>query len=189
MLNYQPRATDHIDEKTGIKTNQNITNSESLNQIFESTESNCMDEEESNEGENGAEKSSSAVRATQSLKKALMNDDEDEETFDSVYENLPEDLKPLRESMYKAQGCCLLLILKQFLKEIYTITDVKIQSYSPNDTAKVNDRPITGRKTNRKFNPKQIMDYMLRMERYKNKREDEEFKRSLVTEYLEVNYL
>lgn len=49
--------------------------------------------------------------------------DDEEETFESVYSNLPPDLKPLKDSMYKAQGCCLLLILKQFLKEVYTISD------------------------------------------------------------------
>jgi hypothetical protein len=183
------------EEKQGrIKANQNITNSgesSSLNQIFDSAE----DDEATlmNEDGEAEEKSSSvaaALKASQSMKKALIgNEDEDEETFESVYGNLPGDLKNLKESMYKAQGCCLLLILKQFLKEIYTITDLKIQNYSPNDTAKVNDRPITGRKTNRKFNPKQIMDYLLRMESYTGadqNSENEELKRSLVTEYLEV---
>ena len=50
-------------------------------------------------------------------------DDDEEETFESVFSNLPADLKPLKDCMYKAQGCCLLLILKQFLKEVYSISD------------------------------------------------------------------
>lgn len=50
-------------------------------------------------------------------------EDDEEETFESVYSNLPGDLKPLKECMYKAQGCYLLLILKQFLKEVYSISD------------------------------------------------------------------
>lgn len=49
--------------------------------------------------------------------------DDEDETFESVYDNLPSDLKPLKDCMYKAQGCCLLLILKQFLKEVYSISD------------------------------------------------------------------
>ena len=106
--------------------------------------------------------------------------------------------------MHKAQGCCLLLILKLFLKEIYSISErykynkyfiyickylfflfnSKIQNYSPSDTAKVNERPITNRKTNRKFNPKQIIDYMKKIET--KKEDDDEIRRSLVDEYLEV---
>jgi hypothetical protein len=50
--------------------------------------------------------------------------DDEDETIDKVIENLPADLRPLRECMMNAQGCCLLLILKQFLKEVYSITDV-----------------------------------------------------------------
>jgi cohesin loading factor subunit SCC2 len=111
-------------------------------------------------------------------------DDDDEELFENVYKNLPNDLKPLKDCMYKAQGCCLLLIIKQFLKEIYSISDSKIQSYSPTDSAKVNDRPITSRRMNKKFNPKSIMDYMRRLE--DNNETEEEIKNNLVKEYLEV---
>jgi len=60
----------------------------------------------------------------------------------------------------------------------------KIQNYSPSDTAKVNERPITNRKTNRKFNPKKIIDYMKKIET--KKEDDNEVRRSLVDEYLEV---
>lgn len=113
--------------------------------------------------------------------------DDDEETFETVYSNLPSDLKYLKDCMHRAQGCCLLLILKFFLKEIYSISESKIQNYLPTDTAKVNERPITSRKTNRKFNPKQIIDYMLKIEA--NKEDDEEVRRSLVNEYLEFKEL
>ena len=78
--------------------------------------------------------------------------------------------------MYKAQGCCLLLILKHFLKEVYSISDIKIQNYSPNDTAKVNERPITGRKK-LKYNPKQIIDYMKMVDSEIN---NEDLKQSLI---------
>lgn len=93
--------------------------------------------------------------------------------------------------MYKAQGCCLLLILKMFFKEVYSINDSKVQNYNPTDTAKVNDRPITSRKTNRKFNPKSIIDYMTKSEANQQETEeaDTELRVSLVKEYLEFKEL
>ena len=60
--------------------------------------------------------------ATQILVKKKSIDD-DEETFETVYNNLPVDLKYLKDLMHKSQGCCLLLILKFFLKEIYSISE------------------------------------------------------------------
>lgn len=63
----------------------------------------------------------------------------------------------------------------------------KIQNYSPSDTAKVNERPITSRKTNRKFNPKQIIDYMKKIDL--KIEDDDEVRRSLVNEYLEFKEL
>ena len=58
-----------------------------------------------------------------SQKKAALQEDDDEETYETVFNNLPPDLKTLKECMYKAQGCCLLLILKMFFKEVYSIND------------------------------------------------------------------
>ena len=73
--------------------------------------------EEKNEPETLKEAFSSPIKLQ---KKGL---DDDEETFDTIYENLPSDIKLLKDCMYKAQGCCLLLVLKQFLKEVYTISE------------------------------------------------------------------
>jgi hypothetical protein len=55
----------------------------------------------------------------------------------------------------------------------------------------VNDRPITSRKTNRKFNPKGIIEYMIKSEARKQEstEEDEELRISLVKEYLEVSLI
>jgi hypothetical protein len=84
----------------------------------------CPEADENDEMEPGA---ATSLKASQSIKKSMINnDDEDEETFESVLSNLPGDLKPLRECLNKAQGCCLLLVLKQFLKEIYSITDLYV---------------------------------------------------------------
>jgi hypothetical protein len=58
-----------------------------------------------------------------SQKKAALQEDDEDETYDTVFNNLPPDLKTLKDCMYKAQGCCLLLILKMFFKEVYSITD------------------------------------------------------------------
>ncbi len=126
----------------------------------------------------------SPVASSGSSKKII---DDDEETFDTVLENMPENLQPLKECIHKAQGCCLLLILKFFLKEVYSLSESKIQNYNPTDTAKVNDRPIMSRKLNRKFNPKQIIEYMLRSNIVDES--EEELKRSLVREYLEFKEL
>ena len=80
-----------------------------------------IEADESAEG-NGLKEGAEHANFHSSQKKALQEDD-DEETFDSVFENLPEDLKVLKDCMYKAQGCCLLLILKMFFKEVYSISD------------------------------------------------------------------
>jgi hypothetical protein len=51
------------------------------------------------------------------------------------------------------QGCVLLLILKQFIKEFYGVTEARIQNYSPQDASKVNDKPLNRRATVESFNP------------------------------------
>ena len=80
--------------------------------------------DESVEGTSNGDKTSIEVASfNSSQKKAALQEDDDEETFDTVFNNLPSDLKTLKECMYKAQGCCLLLILKMFFKEVYSIND------------------------------------------------------------------
>ena len=59
----------------------------------------------------------------------------------------------------------------------------KIQNYSPTDLAKVNDKPIGSRKTNFKFNPKQIMEYLKQAHKMID---NDELKYKLAREYLEV---
>lgn len=50
-------------------------------------------------------------------------DDEDDDDKDTFYERLPEDTTELQRCVRSAQGCMLLLLLKQHLKEMYGITD------------------------------------------------------------------
>jgi cohesin loading factor subunit SCC2 len=184
LLNYKQTCED---------SSQNIKKSSQFisddNQLSDFDNQDCpieADEEEAAKQHAGIIKNENGA-----IKKSTELDDDDE-TFEVVLNNLPNDLKPLKDCMYRAQGCCLLLILKLFLKEVYSISDSKIQNYSPNDTAKVNERPITSRKTNRRFNPKQIIDYMKKSEIKKTDQDDdeeEELKQSLVREYLEFKEL
>jgi hypothetical protein len=62
----------------------------------------------------------------------------------------------------------------------------KIQNYSPTDTAKINDRPITSRKTNIKFSPKQIIEYL--QQSTKTDIDEQQVKHKLAQEYIEVCY-
>lgn len=80
---------------------------------------NCPDDEEM-DTQKAAKQSESMFESPTVPKKIV---DDDEETFEVVYENLPENLQPLKECIHKAQGCCLLLILKFFLKEVYSISE------------------------------------------------------------------
>ncbi|KAK2143113.1 hypothetical protein NP493_4645g00000 [Ridgeia piscesae] len=72
-------------------------------------------------------------------------------------ERMPEDTTALPNLFMMSQGCILLLMLKQHLKELYRFTDSKIHCYSPTEQAKVWDKPLTG-KTKMTFNPSQAMD-------------------------------
>ncbi len=147
----------------------------------------CPDEaeEKPSGGEVKSDQFNSPTSGTAAVPKKIIDDDE--ETFDSILENMPENMQPLKECIHKAQGCCLLLILKFFLKEVYSLSESKIQNYNPTETAKVNDRPIMSRKLNRKFNPKSIIEYMVRSSDAEEA--GEELRRSLVKEYLEFKEL
>ena len=48
------------------------------------------------------------------------DDDDDDE---QLLERLPEDLTPIRDALAASEGCNLLLVMKQHLKEFYGITD------------------------------------------------------------------
>lgn len=57
-------------------------------------------------------------------KLVYQDDDEDEDDdYESIRDRMPEDLTPLIECMNASQGCLLLLMLKDHLKEVYGITD------------------------------------------------------------------
>ncbi|KAK4474435.1 hypothetical protein MN116_001591 [Schistosoma mekongi] len=51
----------------------------------------------------------------------------------------------VRDAIRTSRACVLLLTLKHFLKECYSITDGKIQRYSPSDSTKLWEKPLTRR--------------------------------------------
>ena len=50
-------------------------------------------------------------------------DDDADDDSDSLLTRCPVDMTPLIEAMQASQGCLLLLVLKEYLKEVYGITD------------------------------------------------------------------
>merc|ERR1719266_1641779 len=108
--------------------------------------------------------------------------DDDEK---SVFERLPDDLRPLQEAITAAQGCNLLLVLREHLKDFYGLTTTKLSQYSPSDTSKAFDRAVT-RRSNVKFNPKQTIQLLKLGE---PKEWDDEQKLELVKKYMDFKEL
>ncbi len=67
-------------------------------------------------------------------------EEDDDEDVNSLLMRLPPDTRPFEEFLTAAQGCLLLLMLKQHLKEQYGLTDAKITQYSPSEGAKVYEK-------------------------------------------------
>lgn len=108
--------------------------------------------------------------------------EDDEENVQSLTAMLPADVLPLQECMLAAQGCVLLLALKQHLKSTYSITDGKAQKYSPAEAAKVWDRPIN-RRVDSKFNPSATLSLL--REGTPSENLDDEGRQKLVKDYIE----
>uniref|UniRef100_A0A1I8FGJ8 Nipped-B protein n=1 Tax=Macrostomum lignano TaxID=282301 RepID=A0A1I8FGJ8_9PLAT len=58
-----------------------------------------------------------------------------------------ENPKPVEDYLLHSRGIALLLSLKQYLKELYGISDSKVQNYSPSDSAKTWETPLNRRPT------------------------------------------
>ena len=67
-------------------------------------------------------------------------EEEDDEDIASLMQRLPPDTRPFEEFLTAAQGCLLLLMLKQHLKDQYGLTDAKITQYSPSEGAKIYEK-------------------------------------------------
>ncbi|GJQ87831.1 putative sister chromatid cohesion C-terminus [Trypoxylus dichotomus] len=79
--------------------------------------------------------------------------DEDDDDEDQLVERVPEDVSQLQACITAAQGCLLLLMLKQHIKDVYGLSDSKIQQYSPSEPAKVYEK-TANRRSNALFSPK-----------------------------------
>lgn len=53
----------------------------------------------------------------------MLVDDDDDEDKEVLFARLPEDTSELQKCITSAQGCILLLLLKQHLKALYKIND------------------------------------------------------------------
>lgn len=49
--------------------------------------------------------------------------DDDDEDIEALINRIPEDTKTLEECIIASQGCLLLLMLKQHLKDMYGLTE------------------------------------------------------------------
>ncbi|XP_050664265.1 nipped-B-like protein A isoform X2 [Leptidea sinapis] len=77
--------------------------------------------------------------------KEPLEEEEDEEEAETLVCRVPEDARPLRDAMRQARGCLLLLVLKQHLKQLYGLTDAKINQYSPSENVKVYEKAVSRR--------------------------------------------
>ncbi|CAE1303158.1 SCC2 [Acanthosepion pharaonis] len=118
-------------------------------------------------------------------KKSDVYDEDDEEEIDNLLERLPPDINPLLDVCRVSQGCVLLLVLKQHLKELYGFTDSKIHRYSPAEGAKMYDKPMS-RKFAIDFNPSSTLDLIKQGPR---KEVDDSAKRKMIEEYLDFKQL
>ncbi|XP_055635470.1 nipped-B protein isoform X2 [Toxorhynchites rutilus septentrionalis] len=115
-----------------------------------------------------------------------LEDDEDDDQ-DVILSRLPEDTTELQNCITSAQGCMLLLILKQHLKDIYGITDCKISRYSPSEAGKIYDKAMQ-RRSNSLFDPKATIALLKEDEKTEGIKTKEE-KVELVQRYLDFKQL
>ncbi|XP_060516001.1 nipped-B protein [Cylas formicarius] len=114
---------------------------------------------------------------------SALDEDDDE---DALAARVPEDASHLQACLTAAQGCLLLLVLKQHIKDIYGLSDGKIQLYSPSAAAKVYEKAIS-RRSNALFNPKATIQKI--KEGTPSEYLDENGRRDLIRQYLDFKHL
>jgi cohesin loading factor subunit SCC2 len=67
-------------------------------------------------------------------------------------------LDELNQCLSSSKSTMLLLLLKSYLKDVYSLNDTKIIEYDHTESTKITDRPIITRKINVNFEPKIILD-------------------------------
>jgi cohesin loading factor subunit SCC2 len=90
-----------------------------------------------------------------------IDDDEgiDLNKLEDKFINLSETIiDELNQCLRTSKSTMLLLLLKSYLKDVYSLNDTKITEYDHTESSKITDRPIITRKINVKFEPKIILD-------------------------------
>jgi hypothetical protein len=112
----------------------------------------------------------------------VVYDEDLDEDKNSVFSRLPYDMTGFLENITTAQGCLLLLVLREHLKEFYGINESKISAYSPSESQKIYERAVT-RRTGAKFNPKAVVE-ILKQGKVDAATMDDEKKRESVENYI-----
>ncbi|KAH8252070.1 hypothetical protein KR032_009299, partial [Drosophila birchii] len=123
----------------------------------------------------------------------LLDDDDDVEDPQVLFNRLPEDMTEIKKCITSAQACMLLLILKDHLKDMYGITDSKISRYSPSEQ-KIYEKAVT-RRCVTDFNPKTTIDVIKKQQvlsselNYPSRPLSTDEKLDLVVKYLDFKKL
>ncbi|XP_037812492.1 nipped-B protein-like [Lucilia sericata] len=127
----------------------------------------------------------------------VLEDDDDEEDPEVLFKRLPDDVMEIQKCITSAQACMLLLILKEHLKDMYSLTDSKISRYSPSEP-KIHEKAVS-RKIVHDFNPKTTIDIIKKQQEHqsscntenddKKKQLSDEEKMDLVVKYLDFKQL
>ncbi|KAG8240117.1 hypothetical protein J437_LFUL019739 [Ladona fulva] len=128
----------------------------------------------------------SSTTRTGNVARPYDEEEDEDEDLDVLLARLPGDCSVLQECITASQGCMLLLVLKQHLKDLYGITDAKIAQYSPSESAKVYEKTVNRRNTSC-FDPKATLQKL--REGSPSGVWDEAARRSLVQQYLEFKQL
>merc|ERR1719384_943963 len=100
----------------------------------------------------------------------------------SVLSRLPYDMRGFVDNINTGQGCILLLVLREHLKDFYGLNESKIEAYSPSESQKIYEKSVT-RKGNAKFNPKATVE-ILKLGDIDPSHMDEDAKKDLIKKYL-----
>ncbi len=72
----------------------------------------------------------------------------------------------LNQCLLASKSTMLLLLLKSYLKDVYSLNDTKIIEYDHSESCKITDRPIVARKNHVNFEPKIILDTIKPLHHY-----------------------
>jgi len=118
----------------------------------------------------------------ETFKEEFIYDEDLDDDPDSVMARLPTNMTMFVENITTTQGCLLLLVLREHLKELYAINEAKIQGYSPSESQKIYERAVN-RKTSAKFNPKAAVE-ILKLGEVDPDDLNEDAKKDLIHKYL-----